>query len=105
MRVKIGLISLLLHSVWVGGLGYVGYRNHDLQFAWATQESLDFPIGLLAESFRSLLLTGTNGNPLMSFNSANILFFLFAGGIQFFLWGYLLGLVGSYLVKKMVTRS
>jgi hypothetical protein len=98
MRVKFGLIFALLHSVWVGGLGYAGNRNHDLQFAWAAQERFDFPVGLLAETARSKLLMG--GNLLLSFNAANIWFFLFAGGLQFFVWGYVVGAFSDWAMKS-----
>lgn len=100
MRLKCGLVLALLHSIWVLGLGYAGYRNHDLQFAWAAQERLDFPIGLLAEPVRSFFLISIDGQPVMTFNSANIAFFLTVGGFQFFIWGYLIGAFSSLALRE-----
>lgn len=89
--IKVGMLAAVVHSIWVSGLGLVGARNIEMQFAWRAQELFDSPVGLLAERFRSMLLHDSGPGMWWTFHSANVVFFLLAGGGQFFVWGYLVG--------------
>jgi len=89
----------LIHSIWVIAIEYVSRRNMELEAMWAFQYSLDMPISLAAQPFLDLC-DKLSPTPIDSYHFGNFVFFLFAGGAQFFLWGFLAGYLINMFLKK-----
>ena len=95
-EIMVGLALWTIHSLLVLWLLWASLRNMELGGLWVHMHLLDRPVSLLSDKFTDayakVIGTGTYQAPLFWFH-------FLIGGLQFFLFGSLLGLVGRKLFK------
>src|SRR5574344_960559 len=83
----IGLILFISHNLLVLGVWYVSSHNIELGVLWKGLQTMDFPISIFMDKFIAIygrLTEVVYPNEYLAFH------FIF-GGIQFFLFGSLVG--------------
>ena len=101
----LAIVLLLLHSTWVLMIDHSSRRDWEFERAWAVQYYLDLPVSLLANPVFHLADLAADRS-LSGFNhNYHFVFFLVAGGGQYFLWGWLIGSLWNKQVQPRLSRS
>jgi hypothetical protein len=98
LPIILGALFFLGHSLLVTALWRVSLRNIEFGAMWEHMRLTDMPVSVFLDSFitaYSKLFGAT------AYHKPYFLFHLFFGGIQFFVWGCLLGIVWNRLLHRI----
>ena len=93
----LGLLLFCGHSAVVILLGYVAQRNIEMGVLWNHLHLTDLPVSLLMDRFYDLFLKVF---PQWTYPAPEVVFHLIFGGIQFFIWGCLIGICWNLLTYQ-----
>lgn len=99
--IAIGLLLFCGHTFLVIGLGFVSRKNIEFGVLWEHMRLTDLPVSVFLDSF---LIAYAKFLPDSSYPQPQILFHLVVGGLQYFLWGGLLGVVWKMVAKRFSLR-
>lgn len=97
LPIVLGALAFFGHSLLVTALWRVSIKNIEMGGLWEHMRLTDLPISLLLDSFYD---TYVKCFPQSNYPTPEVLFHLLFGGLQFFVWGWLLGT----LVKRFLQR-
>ncbi len=101
----LALVLMLLHSAWVLMIDHSSRRNWEFERAWAVQYYLDLPVSLLANPVYHLAGLGADRSSSGFNHDYHFVYFLVAGGGQYFLWGWLIGALWKRLMQPRLSRQ
>jgi hypothetical protein len=85
------------HTLLVIALWRASVRNIEMGVLWQHMHLTDLPISLLADGFYDAY---TKFFPQSNYPAPEVLFHLVFGGLQFFIWGWVVGIVANRLLKR-----
>jgi hypothetical protein len=87
----------LAHSLIVAALWRFSVTNIELGVLWEHMRLTDLPISVFLDSFCSGFM---NVFPRSNYPTPEAVFHLILGGLQFLIWGWLLGLIARRLLQR-----
>ena len=101
----LGALLLCGHSLLVTALWHVSLRNIEFGALWEHMRLTDLPVSLLLDNFYEAYSKVSGATDQDTYHTPYYLFHLVFGGIQFFVWGCLLGTVWNRLVQRAPSRT
>jgi len=99
-QIVFGLAFVIPHSALCLVLYKVSLDNMELGGLWETMRSIDLPVSLLLDHFYELHWRIWGETSQSTYHVPYLLFHLVVGGIQFFVWGWLLASIGRMLLRS-----
>ncbi len=100
LPIILGVLFFCGHSLLVILLGRVSQRNIEMGVLWEHLRLTDLPVSLLLDRFYDAYWKVF---PQGSYPKPEVLFHLIFGGLQFFVWGWLIGMGWNRLVHRTAT--
>ncbi len=99
LKLPIILAALMFcgHSLLVITLWRASVRNIEMGVLWQHMRLTDLPISLLADEFHDAYMKSFSQS---DYPAPEVLFHLILGGLQFFIWGWVLGTAANRLLKR-----
>ncbi len=87
-----------MHSLLCVALWRVSLRNIEFGALWEHMRLTDLPVSLLLDKFYDSKIFGVAIED--TYHRRYFLFHLIFGGLQFFVWGFLLATIGRQLLRR-----
>lgn len=96
----LGTLLFCGHGLLVTALWRVSVSNIEFGALWEHMRLTDLPVSLLLDNFYEAYSKVSGATAQDTYHTPYYLFHLVFGGIQFFVWGWLLGTVWNRLLHR-----
>lgn len=105
LPIMLGTLLVCGHSLLVTALWRASLRNIEFGALWEHMRLTDLPVSMLLDTFYQAYPKVFDATAQGTYHTPYFLFHLVFGGLQFFVWGWLLGMAWNRLVHRTPTGN